>query len=98
MFNQGSLHLVLNNDRFAEAQPVVVQPDLSQVSFQIESENSAAHNVTLDFTAATAGTYSVTDAAGVVATMPLQAGQPATVSLPMAAGASPQTFGVALKD
>lgn len=98
MFNTGNLHLVLNNDRFAAAQPVVLQPDLSQVSFQIESENSAAHLVTLYFTASTSGTYSVMDSQGVFTTLHLQSGQEATVDLPMAAGVSPQLFGIELAD
>ena len=96
MFNNGNLHLVLNNDRFAAAQPIVLQPDLSQVSFQIESENSAAHSVALYFTASTAGTYSVTDVHGVVTTLNLQAGGQATVNLPMDAAASPQSFSLIL--
>ena len=96
MFSSGNLHLVLNNDRFATAQPIVLQPDLSQVSFQIESENSAAHSVALYFTASTAGTYSVTDVHGVVTTLNLQAGGQATVNLPMDAAASPQSFSLIL--
>ncbi len=96
MFSSGNLHLVLNNDRFAAAQPIVLQPDLSQVSFQIESENSAAHSVALYFTASTAGTYSVTDVHGVVTTLNLQAGGQATVNLPMDAAASPQSFSLIL--
>ena len=55
MFSSGNLHLVLDNDRFAAAQPIVLQPDLSQISFQIESENSAAHSVALYFTASIGG-------------------------------------------
>ena len=96
MFNNGNLHLVLNNDRFAAAQPIVLQPDLSQVSFQIESENSAAHSVALYFTASTAGRYSVTDVHGVLTTLNLQAGGQATVNLPMDAATSPQSFSLIL--
>jgi Family of unknown function (DUF5695) len=92
MLNNGYLHLVLENDRFAAGQPIVLQPDLSQVGFQIESDNSAAHSVTLDFTPSTAATYTVTDVHGVVTTLNLQAGQKAVVNLPMDAGTSPQAF------
>jgi hypothetical protein len=98
MFNSGDLHLVLDNDHFAASQPIVLQPDLSQVSFQIESENSAAHSVTLHLTASTAGTYSITGAHGVITTVTLQSGHEAIVNLPMDAGASPQSFGIAMAE
>jgi len=94
MFNIGNLHLVLDNDRFAAGQPIVLQPGLSQVSFQIESDNPAAHSVTLHFTASTAATYIVSGAHGVITTMNLQAGQEVVVILPIDAGTSPQSFAV----
>ncbi len=94
MFDTGYLHLVLDNDRFAVGQPIELQPDLSQVGFQIESENTAAHSVTLHFTASTTATYTVSNVHGVVTTLKLQAGQEAVVNLPMDAGASPQSFAI----
>lgn len=96
MFNSGNLHLVLDNDRFAAGQPVVLLSDLSQVSFQIESENTAAHSATVQLAVPTTGTYSVTDVHGVVATLNLQAGQETTVTLPMDAAVSPQSFDLTL--
>ena len=94
MLNNGNMHLVLDNDHFAAGQPIVLQPDLSQVSFQIESGNSAAHAVTLHFTASTASNYTFSGAHGVITTMNLQAGQETVVNLPMDAGASPQSFSI----
>ena len=92
MFNAGNLHLVLGNDRFAASQSIVLQPDLSQVSFQIESDNPAAHSAKLYFTASTAAIYTVSGAHGVITTVSLQAGEEATISVPMDASVSPQTF------
>ncbi len=94
MFNSGDLHLVLDNDRFAAGQPVVLQPDLSQASFQIESENTAAHSVTLHFTASTAATYTFSSVHGVITALSLQTGQEGIVNLPMDAGGSPQSFAI----
>ncbi|HEV2437594.1 MAG TPA: DUF5695 domain-containing protein [Verrucomicrobiae bacterium] len=94
MFDTGYLHLVLDNDRFAAAQPIVLQPDLSQVSFQIESENTAAHSVTLHFTSSTAATYTFSSIHGAITTTNLLAGQEAVVSLPKDAGSSPQSFNI----
>ena len=94
MFDTGNLHLVLDNDRFAAAQSIGLQPDLSQISFQIESENTAAHSVTLHFTSSTAATYTVSGVHGVITALSLQAGEEGIVSLPMDAGVSPQSFSV----
>jgi Family of unknown function (DUF5695) len=94
MLNNGNLHLVLDNDHFAAGQPIVLQPDLSQVNFQIESDDTAAHSVTLHFTPSTAATYTVSGTAGVITTTNLVAGQEALVSLPMAVGTSPQSFAI----
>lgn len=94
LFNTGNLHLVLDNDRFASSQPIVLQSDLSQVSFQIESENTVAHSVTLHFIASTAATYTFSDVHGVITSLSLQAGQEAMVNLPMDAGAPPQSFSI----
>ncbi len=94
MFNTGYLHLVLDNDRFAAAQPIALASDLSQASFQIESENTAAHSVTLHFTPSTAATYTVSSIHGTITTTNLLAGQEAIVSLPKDAGSSPQSFNI----
>jgi hypothetical protein len=92
ILNTGNLHLVLDNDRFAGAQAITLQPDLSQISFQIESENTAAHSVTLHFTPSTAATYTVSGAHGVITSVSLQSGQEAIISAPLDAGVSPQSF------
>ena len=94
MLNTGNLHLVLDNDRFADSQAIVLLSDLSQVSFQIESENPAAHSVTLHFTASTAATYTFNSVHGVITSLSLQAGQEGIVNLPMDAGSSPQSFSI----
>ncbi len=94
MLNGGNLHLVLDNDCFAAAQPIVLQPDLSQIGFQIESGNTAAHLVSVHLTVPTTGTYSVTNVHGVIATLNLQGGQETATTLPMDAGVSPQSFGL----
>ena len=94
MLNNGNMHLVLDNDHFTAGQPVVLQPDLSQVNFQIESDNPAAHSGTLHFTASTAANYTFSGAHGVITVVNLQAGQEAVVNLPMDAGTSPQSFSI----
>jgi Family of unknown function (DUF5695) len=94
MLNSGNFHLILDNDGFATAQPIVLQPDLSQISFQIESGNATAHSVSVHLTVPTTGTYSVTNVHGVIATLNLQGGQETATTVPMDAGVSPQSFGL----
>jgi hypothetical protein len=94
MFNTANLHLVVDTDRFADSQPIVLASDLSSVSFQLETGNTAAHSAALHLTASTAGTYTVTGIHGVITTVPLVAGQEAVVSLPMDAGGAAQSFTV----
>ena len=96
MLSGGKAHLVLNNDRFAAGQPIVVQSDLAGLNFTIESDNPAAHLVSVEIGIPITGTYSVSGINGVAATTNLQAGQITTIALPMAAGTSPQPFALTL--
>ncbi|HEU5397394.1 MAG TPA: DUF5695 domain-containing protein, partial [Verrucomicrobiae bacterium] len=88
----GRLHLTLDNDRFAAASPIVLQPDLSGIGFPIESDNGAAHTVTAHFIPALAAVYTVSSAHGSLLTTNLSAGQEAVINLPMDAGGTPQSF------
>ena len=94
MLNNGNIHLIVDTDRFATAMSILLQNDLSQVSFQLETANPAAHTAALHVTASTAGTYTFTGVHGVITAVNLVAGQETIVSLPMDAGASPQSFAI----
>ena len=94
MLNNGDIHLLIDTDRFAASQPLLLQPDLSQVSFQLETGNPAAHTAALHVTASTAGYYTFTGVHGVITAVNLAAGQETIVSLPMDAGVSPQSFAI----
>jgi len=95
MLDAGNLHLVLDNDHFAASQALAVKDDLSRVSFVVETANTASHGTALRFAVSIAGTYTVSDGGGVVATATLAAGEEATFSLPLAAGGASQTFVIA---
>ena len=88
LLTNGVIHLVLQNDRFASNASIVLLNNLSQVSFQIESDNSAAHTVTLLLTVPISGAYTVNAGAPIA----LTAGQPTPVTLSMSAGSAPQSF------
>ena len=40
---QNKLHMVLETDRFAASQPIVLKEDFSEVRFRLESDNPASH-------------------------------------------------------
>jgi hypothetical protein len=69
---------------------------LAGLNFTIESDNPAAHLVSVEIGIPITGTYSVSGINGVAATTNLQAGQITTIALPMAAGTSPQPFALTL--
>jgi hypothetical protein len=62
------------------------------VSFAVETANTASHSTALRFSASMAGTYTVRNTGGVIATLTLAAGEETAVSLPMPAGGATQTF------
>jgi hypothetical protein len=88
LLTNGVIHLMLQNDRLAATAPVVLQNDLSQITFQIESDNPAAHSVTLLLTVPVSGTYTVSGANPVN----LTAGQQTALTLSMPGGSAPQPF------
>ena len=92
MLSTSTLHLVLDNDRFAVNQPIVCTDDQSFTGFQMESEVTSAHTATLHFTPSVAGTYTVSNNHGLVTTLVLAAGQEAVVGLPIDASAVAQPF------
>ena len=92
MLNTSTLHLVLDNDRFAENQPIVCTDDQSFTGFSMESEVTSAHTATLHLTVSVSGSYTISNENGVVTTLSLTAGQEAVVSLPIDASATAQPF------
>jgi hypothetical protein len=96
MLSGGKMHLVLNNDRFASGQVIAVQPDLSGVNFNVESDNPAAHFVSVQVGVPFTGPYNVSNVHGITATTNLTAGQLTTIMLSMDAGTSPQSFALTL--
>ncbi len=92
MLNTSTLHMVLDNDRFAANQQIVCTDDQSLTTFQMESEVTTAHTATLHLTVSMAGLYTVSNNHGLVTTTNLVAGQEATISLPVDANVTGQPF------
>ncbi len=92
MLNTSTLHLVLDNDRFAANQPIVCTDDQSFTGFSDgkRSHQRAHRNAASDVSIS--GSYTISNNHGVVTTVGLTAGQEAVVSLPIDASATAQPF------
>jgi hypothetical protein len=91
-----TLHVMLDADRFASNQPIVLNSDLSGITLQIESDNPGAHVIPLHLSTSVAESYSITANSVVVASGTLPAGKDTLIPLPVQAGANltPETFGI----
>jgi hypothetical protein len=92
----GTLHVMLDADRFASNQVIVLNSDLSGITVQIESDNPGAHVVPLHLSASATKSYTIMANAIVVASGTLTAGQEAIIQLPVQANANltPETFSI----
>ena len=66
MPGNGGVHFTSDTDRFAAGQPIVLKEDLSEIRFQLESDNPAKHTATLHLAGLKPGRYTVRDDKGVV--------------------------------
>jgi hypothetical protein len=62
------------------------------VTFTLETENPASHTARLRFSVSIPGTYTVSDDLGTIATLNLQAGQEASVDLPLGLNTTTKSF------
>jgi hypothetical protein len=92
----GTLHVMLDADRFASNQLIVLNPDLSGITLQVESDNPGVHAVPLHLSASTAESYTISTNAVVVASGTLAAGKDTLIQLPIQAEANltPETFNI----
>jgi hypothetical protein len=91
---KGSLSVASEADRFPASQPLVLKDDLSEVRFQLESDNPGRHTAKL-LVSGEAGEYEVRDSSGSVANIVLRDGQEAAVEVPMREGVRPGVFTIA---
>jgi hypothetical protein len=96
LLTNGTLHVMLDADRFASNQPIILNSDLSGATLQIESDNPGEHVVPLHLSASVAESYTIIANAVVVASGVLQAGQDTIIQLPVQANANltPETFSI----
>src|SRR5262249_16699791 len=89
---QNKLHLVLQNDRFAASQSILLKEDLSAVRFRLESDNPARHTAKLLVAGLRAGKYAVLDGNRGIGEVDIKDGQQSVVDLPLPAGGPSNLF------
>lgn len=78
---QTKLHLVLETDRFAAAQPIFLKENFSQLRFRLESDNPTRHVARLLVSGLPAGKYSLFGGDGAHAPVEIKDGQEGAVEL-----------------
>ena len=89
---QNKLHMVLETDRFAASQPIVLKEDFSEVRFRLESDNPASHVARLRLSGLAAGSYALLDGSRTIAAVEVKDSQESVVELPLPAGARSKSF------
>jgi hypothetical protein len=88
---RNKLHLILQTDRFATSQPIILKEDLSEVRFGLESDNPAKHTARLLVSGLAAGKYAVLTGNKPIGEVEMKEGQESTVEVPVS-GNSVNTF------
>jgi hypothetical protein len=95
LLDGADLSLVLDNDRFASGRPLKLETDLSEIQFQLESDNAAAHTALLRLTGSRPGQYEVRGARGKIAGFELRGREETVVEVPVESTGSPTTVTIA---
>lgn len=86
------LHLVVDTDRFAASQPIVLKDDFSALRFTLESDNPAKHVTKLRVAGLANGSYSLLDGNKKIAALEIKDGQESIVEIPFTAGGPTKSF------
>ena len=92
MLSDGTLHMVLDNDRFGANQLIQCTDNQSFIGFTIDSEVTSTHNATLHLTVSVGGSYTFSNNHGNFLTQSLVPGTEYVITLPVDANATAQPF------
>ncbi|MGH7464790.1 MAG: DUF5695 domain-containing protein, partial [Longimicrobiales bacterium] len=95
LLDRGRLHLELESDRFAAHRPIVLDDELKEVRFELESGRPDAHSVTLRVSGLPGGRYTVRAGTDAIDSIELEAGRAGVVRLPIGANDRPASFTIA---
>jgi hypothetical protein len=84
VLDTGRLHLESEADRFAPDQPIVLREDLSEIRFQLESDNPETHTARIQLAGLPVGTYELRQDRRPTRRFTLVDGWPSTLPVPVA--------------
>ncbi len=93
MLNGGKLHVTLDSDRFAGAQPIILKEDLSELRFQLETDNPTPHVTKLRLSGP-AGEFVMHDGNRELGKLTLKGKEETSVDLPISADRHGKTFSI----
>ena len=79
----GRFHMILDTDRFIASQPIALKEDLSEIRFQVESDNPSKHLAPLRLSGLRPGAYELRNDKKLITTLKIEDGKDATVELPV---------------
>jgi hypothetical protein len=95
MLDAGKLHMVLERDRFASSAPIVLEDDLSRVTFELECDTPAEHTATLHLSGLVAGSYQVRGPRGeLLASVTMEDGRASVIELLVHPGGGTSSFAI----
>jgi hypothetical protein len=89
---QNKLHLVLEKDRFAASQPILIKEDFSELRFRLESDNPTRHVARLLISGLAAGRYRLLEGNKTIAALEVMDHQESLVEIPLAASDRAKLF------
>ncbi len=91
MLDGGRVHLESEADRFPADRPIVVREDLSEVRFELESDNPGAHTAVLRVSGLPKGSYRVRHGEVTLTALEITGDEEAVLEIPVAAGGHSET-------
>ena len=86
--------MLLETDRFAASQPILIKDDFSEIRFRLESDNPTEHVARLQLSGLPAGSYVLRDGNRTVATLEVKDAQEIVVKLPVGAAHPSRSFAI----
>lgn len=96
--NDAKLSLLLDRDRFAASQPIILKEDMTRLQFCIETDNPASHTANLHITGLPPGRYTLQGEDRPVADLQIGDKEQVAVALPLERGAGVPRFTLARND
>ncbi len=93
MLTGGKLHVTLDSDRFAGAQPIILKEDFSELRFQLETDNPTPHVTKLRLSGP-AGEFVMHDGNRELGKLTLNGKEETSVDLPTSADRPGKTFSI----